>query len=448
MTPKIQDMTSGSPASLLIRFALPLMAGNVFQQVYTVVDTMVVGKALGVGALAALGAADWLNWMMLGMIQGFTQGFAILMAQAFGAKDFSQLRKVVGNSSVLCIVSAVLLVVFGQLLLEPVLRLMQTPAEIFGDSRLYLRIMYTGIPIVMAYNLFACVLRAMGDGRTPLYAMIVSCGVNVGLDLLFVLVFHWGIGGAAIATLIAQGCSALFCLWQLRRVDTMKLGADDIRPDIGLAGRLSRLGSTMAFQYMLISVGGLVVQFVVNGCGVLFVAGFTATSKLYGVLEIAATSFVFAVVTYVGQNLGAGRIDRIRLGQRSAYLLSLITSVIIAAVMILFGKFILSGFISGTDQEVEQAMKIAYHYLVVMSTFLPALYILYVARSALQGFGNTVLPFLSGVVELIMRVGAVFLLPPIVGQQGIFYAEILAWIGADFVLMPGYLLVVRKFQRE
>ena len=188
MTPKTMDMTKGNPMSLLIRFALPLMVGNVFQQLYTVVDTMVVGKALGVGALAALGAADWLNWLMLGIVQGFTQGFAVLMAQDFGAKNYDALRKTVGNSAVLCAVCAVSLVVLGQMFLSPVLTLLQTPSDIAPGSALYLRIMFAGVPVVMAYNLFACILRSLGDGRTPLYAMIVASAVNIGLDLLLVLV--------------------------------------------------------------------------------------------------------------------------------------------------------------------------------------------------------------------------------------------------------------------
>jgi len=447
MAPKTHDMTSGRPLTLLIRFALPLMAGNIFQQLYTVVDTMVVGKALGVGALAALGAADWLNWMMLGMMQGLTQGFAILMAQAFGGKQFAYLKKNIGNSVVLCGVCSVLLVLIGQLLLNPVLELMQTPTEIQGDSALYLRVMFGGIPIVMAYNLFASILRSVGDSKTPLYAMIVACAVNIGLDLLFVMVFHWGIAGTAAATLIAQCCSALFCLWQLRRIEAVQVQRTHFAVDRKLSAKLMKLGSAMAFQYMIIAVGGLVVQFVVNGYGVLFVAGVTATNKLYGVLEIAATSFGFAMTTYVGQNLGAGRLDRIRAGQRAGYIMALLTSGMIALVMVVFGKPILSCFISGTAQEVTQTMRISYQYLLIMSAFLPVLYALYVAKSSLQGLGNTSLPLASGIVEFAARTTVVFTLPMLIGTEGIFFAEVSAWLGADLVLVPGYFLTIRKIEK-
>lgn len=440
-------MTRGRPLPLLLRFALPLMVGNIFQQLYTVVDTMVVGKALGVGALAALGAADWLNWMMLGTIQGLTQGFGVLIAQEFGAKNSDSLHRTTGLSAVLCGIGALILLLLGQVLVSPALRLLQTPDQISANAALYLRIMYGGIPVVMAYNFLACVLRAMGDGRTPLHAMILSSCVNIVLDLLFVLVFNWGIAGAAVATVIAQGCSAAFCLLQLLSGGILHLNRQHYRMDRALAWRLLRLGAAMAFQFLVIAIGGMVVQSVVNGCGVPFIAGFTATNKLYGVLEIAATSFGFAVVTYVGQNLGAGRIDRIRSGQKAAYLLAVATSLAVAVIMLISGKWILGGFLSGTPEEVASAMEVAYYYLAVMSLGLPWLYIIYVARSSVQGMGNGTIPLISGIVEFLMRTGAVLLLPALIGDKGIFFAEVLAWIGADLIVVPGYWITVKKCEK-
>ncbi len=348
MNTKIKNMTEGNPSSLILSFALSLMAGNVFQQLYTVVDTMVVGKVLGVNALAALGAADWLNWMMLGIIQGFTQGFGIMMAQEFGARREASLRKVIGNSATLSVISVIILVILGQLLVTPVLRLLQTPEDIIGNTLLYLRIMFLGIPIVMLYNLLASILRSLGDGRTPLNAMIVASATNILLDLLFVVVFHWGIAGAAVATLIAQLVSSIFCMYHIRRIEMLSFVRSDFTLQKDLSGKLLYLGFPMAFQNAIISVGGMIVQSVVNGFGVIFIAGFTATNKLYGLLEIAATSYGYAMVTYVGQNLGAGKISRIKKGVRCAVFIGIITSLIIAAVMLLFGKLILSLFISGT----------------------------------------------------------------------------------------------------
>lgn len=447
MAARIQSMTTGSPGKLIFTFALPLMVGNVFQQLYTVVDTMVVGKFLGVGALAALGAADWINWMMVAIVQGFTQGFAILMSREFGAGRHDNLREVIGNSALLSALFAAALMVLGQLAARPVLTLMQTPGDILPNTLLYLRVMFFGIPIVTAYNLLASILRSLGDGKTPLQAMVVASAVNIGLDLLFVMVFQWGIGGAAAATLIAQFISGLFCLYHVGRLELLRLKREDFRLRRQTAVHLLGLGFPMAFQNCIIGVGGMIVQFVVNRAGVVFIAGFTATNKLYGVLEIAATSYGYAMITYVGQNLGAGEHSRIRQGVRAALLIAAATSVAIAVVMLIFGRAIVGWFISGTPQEVEQAVRIAYLYLAIMSVFLPVLYLLHVLRAVVQGMGNTRLPMVSGVVEFFMRTGAALRLPLAMGEIGIFLAEPAAWLGADLVLVLSYFWVARRVFR-
>lgn len=444
MASHIKNMTEGKPARLLLTFSLSLVAGNVFQQLYTVVDTMVVGKYLGVGALAAVGASDWLNWLMLGVIQGLTQGFGIKMAQEFGAGREDDLRKSVGSSAVLSALSAVALMVLGQLAARPVLMLLQTPAEIMEYSLLYLRIMFAGVPIVMLYNLLACILRSFGDSRTPLNAMIVASLTNIVLDYLFVMGFAWGIAGAAAATLIAQAVSSVFCFWYIKKITFLKMAKGDFQLQKDRTIRHFLLGLPMAFQNGIIAIGGMIVQFVVNGYGVIFIAGFTATNKLYGLLEIAATSYGYAMVTYVGQNLGAGKIERIRSGMRAAMGIAMTTSIFIALSMLLLGKYILGLFISGTPEVVEQTMQIAYFYLAVMSVCLPILYVLHVTRSAIQGMGNTVLPMLSGVAEFIMRTLSVILLPMLMGERGIFFAEIAAWMGADVVLLTSYFTVMKS----
>ena len=444
MKSNVKDMTSGSPTKLIVTFALPLMAGNVFQQLYTVVDTMVVGKALGVDALAALGATDWLYWMLLGMIQGVAQGFGILMAREFGARQLESLRSVVGSSTSLAAVSALLFLILGQLAAEPILKLLNTPAEILDWAVLYLRIMFLGIPIVMAYNLLATVLRSLGDGQTPLYAMIVAAISNIFLDLLFVLVFHWGIAGAASATLIAQAISSVYCLARIRKIKFMTLNRDHFTVKPSMAGRLLSLGSPMAAQNAIIAIGGMIITAVVNEYGVAFIGGYTAANKLYGILEIAATSYGYAMITYVGQNLGAGKYSRIRQGMTRAMLLSLATSALIATVMLLFGETIVGSFISGTPAEVAEATKFGCQYLSIMSICLPVLYILHVTRSAVQGMGNTVLPMVSGIAEFIMRTGGVLLLPMLLGETGIFIAEVLAWFGADLILVPSYFITLRR----
>jgi putative MATE family efflux protein len=448
-------MTTGSPVRLIFLFALPLMAGNVFQQLYTVVDTAVVGKGLGVDALAAVGAADWFAWMVLGSIQGFAQGFAIRMAQRFGAGDIAGLRKVIANSVFLSIVCAVVITVCSQLAARPILVLLGTPDRILDMSLLYMRVLLSGMPIVMAYNLLAAILRSMGDSKTPLYAMVLASLLNIGLDLLFVLALHWGIAGAAAATLLAQAFSSLYCLHFLLRMKNLGLSRRDFHNENGwfssdwaMRGELLRLGAPMALQNIIIAIGGMILQSVVNGFGLTFIAGYTATNKLYGMLEIAAISYGYAVSTYVGQNIGAGEYPRIRRGVRGAVLMAIGTSLLLGLVMILTGKLILSGFISGTAQEIAEAMDTAYRYLFIMSVFLPVLYILHIVRSSLQGMGDTVMPMASGFAEFIMRTGTALTLPRVIGGDGVFLAEVMAWVGADVILLVSYLVRVRKFPEK
>ncbi len=443
-----KKMTEGSPWKLILLFALPLMAGNVFQQLYTVVDTAVVGKVLGVEALAALGAVDWLSWMMLGIIQGFTQGFAIRMAQKFGSGEEKMLRQAVTNAVFLSVLCAILLTSGGELLLETILSVLKTPEEIRPISVSYLRIIFAGLPVVTAYNLAASILRALGNGKTPLTAMIVASLTNIVLDILFVMGFGWGVEGAAAATIIAQCCSAAYCFAHIRKIPVLHMTGEDWRLERQLCVTLMKLGVPMAFQNTIISVGGMIVQSIVNGFGVTFLAGYTATNKLYGMLEVAATSYGFAMTTYAGQNLGAGKIQRISKGIRAGLVIAMITSAVITVFMILSGRWILSCFISMDAGQGGEALAVAYQYLFLMACWLPVLYVLHITRSCIQGLGNTVLPMVSGVAEFVMRTGSAMLLPGIFGGKGVMYAEILAWIGADLILVPSYFFVMRRVRNQ
>ncbi|MDE7222386.1 MAG: MATE family efflux transporter [Acetatifactor sp.] len=448
MKKNTQIMTAGTPWKLILGLALPLMFGNIFQQLYTVMDTLIVGRVLGVNALAALGASDWLNWMILGLITGITQGFSILAAQKFGAGRIEELKQAVGASVTLSAISVVIIELLSQTLLLPLLRLLDTPADILPMSVTYLRILFAGIPIVMAYNLLASLLRALGDGRTPLYAMVVASVLNILLDILFVAGLHTGVGGAAAATLIAQAIAALYCLRVILRMEILHIRPAHLCPAHRLVWQLFSLGTPMAAQNTIIAVGGLVIQSIINGFGVIFIAGYTASNKLYGILEIAATSYGYAMVTYVGQNLGAGFCQRIRQGVKHALGIALATSVVIALIMLLTGRFLVGSFISGRPEEVLAATDIAYHYLAIMSIFLPVLYLLHLYRSSLQGMGDTVLPMASGIAEFVMRTGAALTLPHLLGQEGIFYAEILAWAGADLILVTAYYVRIHKLMHR
>lgn len=443
-----KDMTKGQPVKLLLFFALPLMLGSLFQQLYTMVDTIIVGQGVGINALASLGAADWLNWMFVGFVTGLTQGFSIIFAQLYGAGDIKRLKKAIGNSIMLTAISALVFTTAGELTITPILRLLDTPTDILAGAEQYLRVMLGGVTVSLMYNLEAALLRALGDSKTPLMAMVTAAIVNVLLDLLFVLVFKLGIIGAASATIIAQGVSFLYCLIAIRKIDIVRLERKDIGIHAQMSGKLLIVGVPIIFQNTVISIGGMILQSVINSYGFLFVAGFTAANKMYGLLETAATSFGFAITTYTAQNLGAGDFKRIKKGMRCAVIMALLTSVVVSLIMLVFGKPILRLFISSETGQVEEVLAIAYHYLSIMSYFLAVLYALHSYRSALQGLGNTFIPMMSGIAEFVMRTTAALLLPRLIGQEGVFYAEILAWTAAAILLVTAYYINVNILQKK
>jgi len=444
MKEKTKNMTSGEPLRLILAFALPMMVANVFQQMYTVVDTMVVGRVLGVDDLAAVGATDRLYGMLLAMITGVTNSVGILMAREFGAKQYETLRRVVGNAVTLSCIFAGLIMVIGLSAARPVLVLMETPPEILERSMSYLRLLLVGIPVSAGYNLTAAILRSMGDSKTPLNAMIVASLSNVALAVLFVMVLGFGIEGIALAILIAQGISCVYCLVQLRKVEILSLRWNHFALAPVLVKRHLALGTPMMLQSFVISIGGMLLASVVNSFGVTFIGGYTSANKLRGVLEIAATSFDFAMITYVGQNLGAGNFDRIRTGMRRATATTVAISCVIGCGMLLFGRQIIGLFLSGDPQEVAAATEVAVRYLSLMSFFMPVLYVLHISRSAVQGMGNTVLPMMAGFGELIVRVFGVLLLPKAMGGDGIFLAEVLAWTGGALIVVPSYFVTFKK----
>lgn len=443
------NMTRGNPYSLLLRFALPLMFGNIFQQLYTVVDIAIVGRGVSMDALAALGSVDWLNWMFLGIAQGFTQGFSVRMSQRFGQNDHRGLRQVIGQSVFLSAVIALAGTALAQLGLPMFFRFLQVNPQLEATAELYSRIIMAGFGISMFYNLCASILRAVGDSKTPLFAMVVASLSNIVLDLVAVFVLDWGVAGAAGATLAAQLLAGTICAVKLLRTPMLRFGREDLKPVGQLCRDLSRIGLPMAAKNVIIALGGIAVQSVVNRYDVSFIAGFTATNKLYGLLEIAAISYGYAITTYVGQNYGAQQLDRIQKGIRAAVVLSLVTAVVIAVVMLLFGRSITGIFIEHDDPTViAQAVDTAYRYLTTMAVSLPMLYLLYVYLSALQGMGNGVMPMLSGILEFCLRVGLSSLVAYTGYRNGIFAAEVSAWYGAAIFLTISYYRQIRRIRSQ
>ena len=436
---KTLNMTQGTPWKLLLGFALPLMLGNVFQQLYTVVDTAIVGRGVGMQALAALGCVDWLNWMMLGIAQGFTQGFSVRVAQTFGAGDEKSVRRFMGQAALATAGLALMCTLLGQLGVPLFLQLLRVPGDLVPMSRLYVRILFAGLPVVFFFNYCSAMLRAVGDSKTPLFAMTAASITNIALDLVAVYWLRWGIAGAALATVIAQCLSGVICILKIFRTPQLRFGKGQLQPNRQLLGNLMGIGTPVAAKNIAIAAGGMVVMAVVNAFGTTFIAGFTASSKLYGLLEIAALSYGFAINTYVGQNFGAGKMDRIRSGMKSAVVLALVTSVVISLLMFAFGRPITMLFISSENPlEAAQAGDIAYGYLRVMASALSVLYVLYLLLSALQGLGDTVQPMVSGLVELALRIGVSLCIAKTGYALGIFAAEPAAWIGSALYLWYHY----------
>ena len=443
------NMTQGKPLKLLVSFAIPLMFGNIFQQLYTVVDTAIVGRGVGLDALAALGSVDWLSWMVLGLAFGFTQGFSVRISQKFGEGDMEGLRQIAGQSAFLSAAISVVCTLLVQLALPLILTLLNVREDLRETAELYTRILLGGMTASVFYNYCASVLRAIGDSRTPLVAMVVASVVNIALDCAAVFLLGWGVAGAAAATVLAQCLAGVICMWKIFATPGLRFGWKQMIPVWADCRDLLKIGTPIALKNTVIAVGGMVIQSIVNGFSVSFIAGFTATNKLYGLLEIAAISYSYAVTTYVGQNYGAGNIDRIRKGVRSAISLSLVTSVVIAVVMLVFGRNIITLFISSEDPSmVAAASDTSYAYLCVMSAFLPVLYLLYVFLSALQGIGKTMSTMVSGIIELASRVSFAVVVAWIGIEYLIFGAEVTAWLGAAIFLGISYYLAMRKLAKN
>ena len=429
------SMTSGRPFGLLIRFALPLIIGSVFQQLYTITDAAIIGRGVGPQALAAVGAGDWILWMVVGAIQAMMQGFSIETATAYGQENEKRLVSAIWHSVVLAAVISAVMTAVSLLLMKPALNLLNTPADIMDGALTYLGILYTGCVIITAYQLAAALLRSFGDSRTPLYAMTAASLINIGLDLLFVYRFHMGIGGAAWATVIAQGAAALICIAKLKNQISLPLRME-FRMETAV--RLVRLGLPLAFQVVIIAAGGLALQNAVNQYGSVFVAGYTAANKMFGILESAGIAFGYGAASYTAQNLGAGKTERIPEGVRAGLLFSVLVSGFISVCMLVFGRSIMSLFVERSAQNYDMIIDTAYQYLSVMSYALLMLYMLHLYKSMLQGLGLTVQSMISGIVELAARIILVFTLPGLIGSAGIFIAEIGAWIGAALYLMLTY----------
>ena len=443
----VRDMTSGSPMKLIVGFAVPIFLGNLFQQLYSVVDAMVLGRAVGADALAAAGSTQALSFLVLGFITGLTHGYAILIAQRFGAGDYAGVRRTAANAGYLAAVSSLIITAASLLGARALLEVMHTPEDIFRDALLYIQVIFIGTAASVAYNMFSGILRALGDSVSPLVILVVSSIVNVGLDVLFVVVFRWGVAGAAWATVLAQALSSAMCFAVLRRLELMRFQREDWRGDRDVIRALLRLGVPVGIMNSITATGIMLLQSVVNGLGSVTVAAYTAGSKLMNLALQPGDILGIAVGTYVGQNLGAGRLDRIRAGVRQSVLLSLVINIVMGLVLALFGRELTAVFVSGTEEAVIEA---AYPYFVITGAGVWIVGLLFLYRFALQSLGDTFIPMVSGGVELGMRVGAVLVLDRCfdMGFYAVCWAEVAAWLGAGVLLAVGYYARMARLSRQ
>ena len=441
-------MTSGSPVKLILAFALPILAGNMLQQLYSLVDSLIIGRLLGVTALTAVSASGWLDWAVLSVPMGLAQGYSIQAAQCYGGKRFEDLKRSVAQSYLISAAATILLEAASQLLLHPVLVWMNSPDETIRMTENYLRIIYSGLPVVMCLNVFSGFLHALGNSRTPLIALACSTTVNIVLDWWFVGPLGMGTNGGAFATVIAQIVSATICLAAVLRIPELQPVRQDYRPDKRTIRKLVKLGFPIAFQNLIISLGGLVLQGVVNAFGFIFMAGYNAAARFQGLIEIAGASLGNAAGTFTGQNYGAGKMDRVRSGLRRSAEIGFALALFVGMIMVLFGKPLLSLFIREEEGVSEQVMVFGYDFLRIMAAGLPMLYLLFIYRTTLQGLGDTVVPMISGFVELVLRIGSALLLPMAIGYWGVYLAEIAAWIGAGVFLIIGCYRRLRIIGRD
>lgn len=443
-----KDMTNGKPLGLLIRFSLPIMAATVFQLFYNMTDSIVVGRMIGVEAFASVSAAGFFYSLVLMIVIGFSQGFGVYMAQRFGAKDYDGLRRAFSSSVILAaaigaVISAVCVTITG-----PVLKVMNTPAEILGNTTAYLSMLFGGLIVTFIYNAFGAFFRATGDSKTPVYALIFASVLNVILDILLVKYTPLGVSAVALATVIAQFFSCVFCAWRFRKMPGEISSNMRLRLYKESAKELLHLGGPVGLRNLIIFLGSVVVQYYINSYGTAFIAGIAASKNLYAFMNIVGVGMDNATATYVAQNYGAGRIDRIEEGVKTARRIALCGVSIIIVLGFLLGRILLGLYITGDSALVPAVMDVALRELRIMLIFLPTLYMLLIYRSAIQGLGNSTIPMISGVVEMIARILSVTVLPLFIGQWGVYLAETISWPFAALIVYFSYKSVFRHKKAE
>ena len=440
-----KDMTVGSPMKLILGFSVPLLFGFLFQQFYSVVDTVIVGQFLGMNALAGVGATGSINFMIVGFCMGVCSGFAIPVAHKFGARDYSGMRQIVANCVWLSLLFSAVMTVIVVFLCDDILRWMNTPEDIFEDAYSYILIIFIGIPATYLYNMLSGIIRSMGDSKVPLFFLVLSSVLNIGLDLLCIVNLRLGVAGAAIATVVSQLISGVLCLfYMIKRYEILHITKEEWKINTHHMKVLCGMGIPMGLQYSITAIGSVILQTAVNGLGSLAVASVTAAGKVSMFFCCPFDAMGSTMATYGGQNVGAKKLERVGKGLQSCVLLGSVYSVIAFVVIYLFGANLAALFVDTADPQMLQNARL---FLIVNAAFYIPLALVNIVRFLIQGMGFSTFAILAGVFEMIARTIAGLILVPQFGFIGACFASPLAWIFADAFLIPAYLHVRRKLEK-
>lgn len=441
-----KDMTQGSPIKLILGFSIPLLFGFLFQQFYSMVDTVIVGRFLGKDALAAVGSTGSINFLIIGFCMGVCSGFSIPVSHKFGAGDYVGLRRFVANCTWLAIGFAAVMTVLTTILCRQILVWMKTPENILDSAYAYIWVIFLGIPVTYLYNMLSGIIRALGDSKTPVIFLVMSSFLNIALDLFFIVNLKMGVAGAAWATVISQGISGVCCLlYMMKKFDILRIQREEWKPQLALMGTLCSMGVPMGLQYSITAIGSVVLQTATNTLGSDAVAAVAAASRITGFLACPFDAMGSTMATYGGQNIGAGKLERIGQGLKTCVKLGAGYSVIALAVCLLLGYPLATLFVESTEVVLLDQVK---QFLVLNTMFYFPLALVNIIRFLIQGMGFPKFAILAGVFEMAARTLAAFLLVPVVGYTGSCLGSPIAWVFADAFLIPAYFHVSRTLQKR
>lgn len=441
-----KDLTNGNPMQLIWKFSIPLIFGNLFQQMYNMVDTIIVGKYLGLGALTSVGATSSIIFLIIGFCQGTCAGLAIPVAQQFGARHYEKMRMFIMNAAYLSIFLAALLTVATTLLCNNILTWMRTPTDIFQGAHDYLFVIFLGIPFTFLYNVVSGIIRAMGDSKTPFYFLILSTVLNIFLDLLFIIVFQMGVAGAGWATILAQAVAGILCLiYMKRKYEILKFSRQEKKLQFSYIKILGIMGVPMGLQFSITAIGSIMLQSAVNTLGSVYVSAFTAATKVKQLAMCPFDAIASASATFGGQNLGAGKLDRIKKGLFCAIIIALIYAVGIGLVQIFAGSKIALLFVSASETDV---LAKAQQIMTISGLLFWVLAFLDCTRMTIQGLGYSGLSMLAGCSELIARGIMSLVVIPALGFSAVCFTDQMAWVAATLVVMPMFFLILKHLKKK